>query len=144
MKKTARLQSMSLKYKILTVILTGFFVLFLAGIISLAFVSKSYEKKLYNSIAASLTDSALEISDQLKYIDTIVDSILANQTIQASLDRSGKSTQNSEKQLCFNQVYSTLCDYFFIFNSDAISYISIFQGDDVSSFYHISNKIEIP
>ena len=133
MKKTARLQSMSLKYKILTVILTGFFVLFLAGIISLAFVSKSYEKKLYNSIAASLTDSALEISDQLKYIDTIVDSILANQTIQASLDRSGKSTQNSEKQLCFNQVYSTLCDYFFIFNSDAISYISIFQGDDVIS-----------
>ena len=100
MKKTARLQSMSLKYKILTVILTGFFVLFLAGIISLAFVSKSYEKKLYNSIAASLTDSALEISDQLKYIDTIVDSILANQTIQESLDRSGKSTQNSEKQLC--------------------------------------------
>ncbi len=30
-------------------------------------------------------------------------------------------------------MYSTLCDYFFIFNSDAISYISIFQGDDVIS-----------
>ena len=104
MKKMGRLQSMSLKHKILAVILTGFLVLFLAGIVSLEFVSNSYEKKLYNSIAASLTDSALEISDQLKYIDTIVDSILANQTIQESLDRSGKSTQNSEKQLCFNQV----------------------------------------
>lgn len=133
MKKMGRLQSMSLKHKILAVILTGFLVLFLAGIVSLEFVSNSYEKKLYNSIAASLTDSALEISDQLKYIDTIVDSILANQTIQESLDRSGKSTQNSEKQLCFNQVYSTLCDYFFIFNSDAISYISVMQGDDVIS-----------
>nr|WP_288974441.1 sensor histidine kinase [uncultured Blautia sp.] len=133
MKKTGRIQSMSLKYKILTVILTGFLVLFLAGIVSLNFVSNSYEKKLYNSIAATLTDSALEISDQLQYIDTIVDSILANQTIQDSLDRSGKSTQNSEKQLCFNQVYSTLCDYFFIFNSDAISYISVLQGNDVIS-----------
>ncbi len=133
MKKMGRLQSMSLKHKILAVILTGFLVLFLAGIVSLEFVSNSYEKKLYNSIAASLTDSALEISDQLKYIDTIVDSILANQTIQESLDRSGKSTQNSERQLCFNQVYSTLCDYFFIFNSDAISYISVMQGDDVIS-----------
>ncbi|MCR2021846.1 hypothetical protein NSB04_19345, partial [Blautia pseudococcoides] len=92
MKKTGRIQSMSLKYKILTVILTGFLVLFLAGIVSLNFVSNSYEKKLYNSIAATLTDSALEISDQLQYIDTIVDSILANQTIQDSLDRSGKST----------------------------------------------------
>lgn len=80
MKKMGRLQSMSLKHKILAVILTGFLVLFLAGIVSLEFVSNSYEKKLYNSIAASLTDSALEISDQLKYIDTIVDSILANQT----------------------------------------------------------------
>lgn len=133
MKKMGRIQSMSLKYKILTVILTGFLVLFLAGIVSLNFVSNSYEKKLYNSIAATLTDSALEISDQLQYIDTIVDSILANQTIQGSLDRSGKSTQNSEKQLCFNQVYSTLCDYFFIFNSDAISYISVLQGNDVIS-----------
>ena len=95
MKKMGRLQSMSLKHRILAVILTGFLVLFLAGIVSLEFVSNSYEKKLYNSIAASLTDSALEISDQLKYIDTIVDSILANQTIQDSLDRSGKSTQNS-------------------------------------------------
>ena len=73
MKKMGRLQSMSLKHKILAVILTGFLVLFLAGIVSLEFVSNSYEKKLYNSIAASLTDSALEISDQLKYIDTIVD-----------------------------------------------------------------------
>ena len=108
MKKMGRLQSMSLKHKILAVILTGFLVLFLAGIVSLEFVSNSYEKKLYNSIAASLTDSALEISDQLKYIDTIVDSILANQTIQESLDRSGKSTQNSEKQLCFNQVFHTV------------------------------------
>lgn len=133
MKKMGRIQSMSLKYKILTVILTGFLVLFLAGIVSLNFVSNSYEKKLYNSIAATLTDSALEISDQLQYIDTIVDSILANQTIQGSLDRSGKSTQKSEKQLCFNQVYSTLCDYFFIFNSDAISYISVLQGNDVIS-----------
>ena len=61
-----RLQSMSLKHKILAVILTGFLVLFLAGIVSLEFVSNSYEKKLYNSIAASLTDSALEIYDPLK------------------------------------------------------------------------------
>lgn len=42
---------MSLKHKILAVILTGFLVLFLAGIVSLEFVSNSYEKKLYNSIA---------------------------------------------------------------------------------------------
>lgn len=133
MKQMGKLQSLSLKYKILTVILTGFAVLFLAGLVSLHLVSNSYEKKLYNSIAATLTDSALEISDQLQYIDTIADSILANQTIQGSLDRSRKSTQNSEKQLCFNQVYSTLCDYFFIFNSDAISYISVMQSKDVIS-----------
>ena len=38
MKKMGRLQSMSLKHKILAVILTGFLVLFLAGIVSLEFV----------------------------------------------------------------------------------------------------------
>ena len=117
MKKMGRLQSMSLKHKILAVILTGFLVLFLAGIVSLEFVSNSYEKKLYNSIAASLTDSALEISDQLKYIDTIVDSILANQTIQESLDRSGKSTQKFGKNSSVSTRYIPHCVIISLFST---------------------------
>lgn len=137
MKINDRLQKISFKYKILAVMMTGLVILFLAGIGSLFLVSRSYERKLYRSIAASLSYSSSKISEKLEYIDTLVDSLLTNAAIQNNLSAALSSTQKSERQLCLSRVYTALCDSYFVFNSDSISCLTIVQDNDIIS---TSNK----
>lgn len=143
MKIKDKLQGISLKYKILTVMMTGLITLFLAGIVSLFLISRSYESKLYRSTAASLSYSSSKISEEFEYIDTMIDSLLSNPAIQANLSGAKSSTQRSEKQLYLNHVYNALCDSYFVFNRDSISCLSIIQNESIAS---TSNKefLEIP
>ena len=128
-----KLNHLSLKYKILSLIITGILIVFLSGLLTTELVSRSYEKKLYRSIASTLSYSVQEISDELEYFDTIVDSIFSNQTIQNELEDALHTNKRSEKQIHYNKVYSTLCNYFFTFHNDALSYISILQNQSVIS-----------
>ena len=93
-----KLNHLSLKYKILSLIITGILIVFLSGLLTTELVSRSYEKKLYRSIASTLSYSVQEISDELEYFDTIVDSIFSNQTIQNELEDALHTNKRSEKQ----------------------------------------------
>ncbi|MCD8370039.1 MAG: hypothetical protein LUC94_06905 [Clostridiales bacterium] len=125
-----KLRNCSLKYKILILMLSALFVLFAAEMFSLFLVSRSYEKKLYRSVASSLSSSSSQISEELERIDTMVDTMLANTTIQHCLSSALKSTRISERQSWLSQAYSALCDSYFVFDHDYISWVSIVQNED--------------
>ena len=128
-----RFQNLSLKYKILTIISAGFLILFLTGMTAIAVVSKTYEDKLYQSIAASMSYSASELSNQLESVDSIVDSLLSSQTIQTNLEEMQDCTQKSQKKVYNTRIYDALSNYLFSFNSDSISYMAIVQGNETVS-----------
>lgn len=129
--KILNFKNLSLKYKILVIILTGFLAIFLSGMIVMGLISKSYEKKLFQSTASSLSHSASQISSTVEYFDTVIDSIMSNQTIQDSLDHVRFSTSRSEKRLYQSRIYTALCNYLFTFNNEFISYMAIVQSNDI-------------
>lgn len=122
-----KLQNLSLKYKILIIIFSGLLFLFLSGIAAMTFMTHFYEKKLYQSIAASMNYSASEISNQLQSIDSMIDSILSNQEIQSNLESMKDSTLPSEQRVYNTKIYNTLSNYLFTFDNKAVSYMSIIQ-----------------
>ena len=134
---------LSLKYKILIVIFSGFFILFLSGLATMAFTSRSYEKRLYQSIAASMTYAASDISSQLQSVDSIIDSILASQVIQTNLEEMKELEQGSQRQIYNTRIYNELSDYLFAFQNDSISYMSIIQDQEIIST-SLSSFMEVP
>ena len=112
---------LSLKYKILIVIFSGFLVLFLSGLASMSFTSHSYEKKLYQAIAGSMAYTAADISNQLQSVDSIIDSILSSQIIQSNLEEMSQLEQGSQKQVYPTRIYNELSGYLFAFKNDSIS-----------------------
>ncbi|HJB96880.1 MAG TPA: hypothetical protein H9765_14920, partial [Candidatus Mediterraneibacter intestinigallinarum] len=134
---------LSLKYKILIVIFSGFFILFLSGLATMAFTSRSYEKRLYQSIAASMTYAASDISSQLQSVDSIIDSILANQVIQTNLEEMKELEQGSQRQIYNTRIYNELSGYLFAFQNDSISYMSIIQDQEIIST-SLSSFMEVP
>ena len=137
------LNDLSLKYKILIVIFSGFLILFLSGTVTITFISRSYEKKLYQSIASSMTYAASDISSQLQSIDSIIDSILSSQVIQTNLEEMKESGQGSQRQVYNTRIYNELSGYLFAFKSDSISYMSIIQDQEVIST-SMSSFTEVP
>lgn len=134
---------LSLKYKILIVIFSGFFILFLSGLATMAFTSRSYEKRLYQSIAASMTYAASDISSQLQSVDSIIDSILASQVIQTNLEEMKELEQGSQRQIYNTRIYNELSGYLFAFQNDSISYMSIIQDQEIIST-SLSSFMEVP
>lgn len=137
------LNDLSLKYKILIVIFSGFLILFLSGLATMAFTSRSYEKKLYQSIAASMTYAASDISSQLQSVDSIIDSILSSQIIQSNLEEMKECKQLSQRQIYNTRVYNELSSYLFAFKSDSISYMSIIQDQEIIST-SMTSFMEVP
>ena len=134
---------LSLKYKILMVIFSGFLILFLSGLATMALTSRSYEKKLYQSIAASMTYAASDISSQLQSIDSIIDSILASQVIQTNLEEMKELEQGSQKQVYNSRIYNELLSYLFAFQKGSISYMSIIQDQEIIST-SLSSFMDVP
>lgn len=120
---------LSFKMKILTLILCGFGIILLAGIMFMTILSRAYENRLYRSAAVSLSYSSSNLSDQLENMDNIVDSLLANNTIQKSLDGLLTTPVKSEQQDYQNQIYAELNNYLPVFNQEAVRSISILQND---------------
>lgn len=141
--KNLKLNNLSLKYKILAIIFAGFLVISLSGILAMRFISDSYDRKLFQSTASSLSDSASKISNTVTYLDTVVDSILSNQSIQDGLDLLRFSSSPSEKQVYRSRIYTTLCNYLFTFDNSFISYMTIVQNDHVISTSDLKFR-EIP
>ncbi len=133
MKMSNRIKQLSFKTKILLVMMAGILILFAAEVLSLVLVSRSYEQKLYRSTAATLSFSSSRISEELGSIDTMVDSLLTNTAIQTNLSASLISSSQSERQVRLSQVYSTLCDAYFVFDKSSVSSLTILQGTDVIS-----------
>ena len=134
---------LSLKYKILIVIFSGFLVLFLSGLASMSFTSHSYEKKLYQAIAGSMAYTAADISNQLQSVDSIIDSILSSQIIQSNLEEMSQMEQGSQKQVYTTRIYNELSGYLFAFKNDSISYMSIVQNQETIST-SMSSFMEVP
>ena len=134
---------LSLKYKILIVIFSGFLILFLSGLATMTLISRSYEKKLYQSIAASMTYAASDISDQLQSVDSIIDSILANQVIQTNLEEMKELEQGSQRQVYNTRIYNELSGYLFAFKNNSISYMSIIQDQETIST-SLSSFMKVP
>ena len=134
---------LSLKYKILIVIFSGFLVLFLSGLASMSFTSHSYEKKLYQAIAGSMAYTAADISNQLQSVDSIIDSILSSQIIQSNLEEMSQLEQGSQKQVYTTRIYNELSGYLFAFKNDSISYMSIVQNQETIST-SMSSFMEVP
>lgn len=120
---------LSFKMKILTLILCGFGIILLAGIMFMTILSRAYENRLYRSAAVSLSYSSSNLSDQLENMDNIVDSLLANNTIQESLDGLLTTPIKSEQQDYQNRIYAELNNYLPVFNQEAVQSISILQND---------------
>lgn len=137
------LNDLSLKYKILVVIFSGFLILFLSGLTTMALTSRSYENKLYQSIAASMTYAASDISSQLQSVDSIIDAILSSQVIQTNLEEMKESQQGSQRQVYNTRIYNELSSYLFAFKNDSISYMSIIQDQEVIST-SMSSFMEVP
>lgn len=120
---------LSFKMKILALILCGFGIILLVGIMFMTILSRAYETRLYRSAAVSLSYSSSNLSDQLENMDNIVDSLLANNTIQQSLDGLLTTPVKSEQQDYQNRIYAELNNYLPVFNQEAVRSISILQND---------------
>ena len=101
------------------------------------------KKGLYQSIAASMTYAASDISSQLQSVDSIIDSILASQVIQTNLEEMKELEQGSQRQIYNTRIYNELSGYLFAFQNDSISYMSIIQDQEIIST-SLSSFMEVP
>lgn len=136
------LQNLSLKYKMLLIILCCIFSITLVSLFDVYSISKENQKVLYQTLSASLAYSATELSEQLKYLESLCDLIFSNSTIQEQLFTYLSSNSNSEKSLCRTKIYNFLYDYIYNFQDNSINYIAFYQDTEVvSTSKYISSKL---
>ncbi|MGL5434580.1 MAG: cache domain-containing sensor histidine kinase [Lachnospiraceae bacterium] len=128
-----RIQNLSLKVKIQLIILGAIAALTLVGLVSIFFISRAYQKVLYQTISAPLNYSATELSKQLDTLEAIGDLIFSNNTIQEQLVIYQSSSTNSEKSSSRTKIYNLLYDYIYNFDNSNIEYITFYQDSEVAS-----------
>lgn len=123
-----RLQNIPLKKKFYAIILVCILMISSMAFISITFVSSSYQKQLYQSMAASLSHSTAEISSQLKNINTMADLFLADSNVQTNLSLLKDSSNTAVQTAAYQNLYSTLNDYFYNFQRNHIRYMELIQN----------------
>lgn len=125
-----KLENLSLKSKIQTLIFCCILVIASTCFISIHYITKAYKNVLYQSLAQTLAHSASELSEQLDILDTAADLIFSNRTIQTHLVNYKYSTLKAEKQQNRHKIYTALCDYIYNSGDNNISYVSFYQDQD--------------
>ena len=126
-----KLKNLSIKAKIQVIIFFSIIIIALFAFISIHFISKSYKDVLYRTLSGYLSYSGTEMSKQLDDIDKVADMVFAHETIQDRLMSNKYTNINSEKKLCQANIYTVLNNYVYDFEDTGITYISIFQGNDI-------------
>lgn len=138
-----KLRNLSLKLKIQLIIICCIFSIAAISLLNIYFISKANQKVLSNSLSASLTYSATELSKQLQTFESMADLIFSNNIIQEQLFSYQASSSNSEKSLSCDIIYNTLYDYIYNFQNRSIHYIAFYQGGKelVSTSSYISSNL---
>ena len=133
----SRLKFISVKKKIQLLQLGCVFLLLLASMVSLFFLSKRYEHILYESIYEKTLYASSRLENILSGTSNLADSILADLTIQNELplcqDPLASKMERARHQ---TNIYNTLSSYLMSSYNNYISYVTILQDDnDITSFY---------
>lgn len=117
--------------KIQLIIITNVIMIGLFFFIALYFISTAHKDVIFNTLASSLTYPVTELAKSLDSINAIANNVFSHNSIQESLVLNKHSTQKSEKRYCESTIYSILSDFVYNYKYIGLSYISIFQEDDL-------------
>lgn len=134
---TKKFQNMPLKRKIELIILGCIFFISTIAFISIHYISRAYNRTLYNSVTSNLSYSASEVYTYLLEAEELANMILANNTVQTQLPAIADADSVRIKQPIENRVYSTLTNYLFNTDKEHISYISILQENSIISTHFL-------
>ncbi len=123
-----RMQNIPLRKKFYAILLVCILMISSMAFISITIVSSSYQKQLYQSMAASLSYSTAEIYSQLENINTMADLFLADSNVQSDLSDLKDSSNTAVQTAAYQDLYSTLNDYFYNFQRNHIRYMELFQN----------------
>lgn len=126
------LEQLSIKKKIQSIIFLCIFFVSLTSLVCFHFISKAYEKSLYQSVSNSLSYSSENILERINNINMLSDLILSDQTIQDYLTRIQNSSSASELSINYELIYRKLINYLFNFNSNNIMNISIIINPELT------------
>lgn len=126
-----KIKNLSIRSKIQAVIFISIILITISALISIHFISKSHKEVLYHTLTSFLSSSGQELAGKLDSIDMIADRIFSHDTIQEQLRLNKYSTLNSEKSHSQAAIYNILCDFVYDFNNIGLSYVAIFQDDDL-------------
>lgn len=132
-----RLKPVSVKEKIQRLLICCVFLLLLASMLSLLFLSKRYEHILYESIYENTLYASSQLENILSSTSNLADSILADLTIQEELPLSqDPSASKLERARHQTNIYNTLSTHLMSSYNNYISYVTILQNDnDITSFF---------
>ena len=119
------INNLSLKRKIILMLLIGLFIVALSSFLALNVVIKVNNEIVSNSIASSLSYSSNEMDNILNTVDIVSDLIIADFNIQEGLANLLRSPELNVLNRTRAQVTNTLNTYLFI--NEYISSISIYQ-----------------
>lgn len=139
-----RFQNVSLKVKIQLILFFCIIFLFIVTLISIYYISKSFENSLYHSASSSLSYSASNIEGHLKQTDVLADSIFSDSLIQEQLPLLMETNIRAEKEFYKNNIYNQIFNYLTSgTNMNYIPYISILQNEKelVSTYSMESSKL---
>lgn len=128
-----KFKNLSIRIKIQLITLLSIIVLSVVSFLGMHQISESHNMVLYNTLSGYLSYSGKELKSQLEIIDTITDTIFANEIIQNKLIVNKNTDSSSEKSVAQSEIYRILSNYIMDFSNNGLSYITIAQGSDTIS-----------
>lgn len=134
-------RDLSLKKKILALLLLALVPLILAAWAGLNAVTGVYSRLLYQAMAAQLSYSAQQISSQLESVETLSGVIFAHDAVQRGLQTLRWSQDNMARTDANLRIRTLLINYYGNYRSDHIRYIDLFADNlDISGSSYYSRQ----
>lgn len=121
------IKNISLKKKMLYIILLGVAVLSAVSLFVVQLISESYKKLLYQTISNSLSYSAKEIAEYMEKMEKMTMMFLADENIQSGLSTIKDEAQDSLASMkAVQQMRSDVGGYYQSFSDGILKYITVY------------------
>lgn len=122
-----RLNNLSLKTKILFIVITVAFLILTVSLIGIQMVSAANNRLLYKTLASSLSYSAKDISKNLHAVEDMTTIMIADEDIQKNLAIVADSESLDQRNNAYNALSYNIPDYYLNYRSNCLYYLNLYN-----------------